>query len=128
MAEKTSPINKSLVDGHVELLQSAQRYWKETLEHPGEKGRVSEFVVRDVFEAILPRRYSIGTGFVVTTRSIGTALRLSPQQDLVVFDHIDNPARLSRDNFGLFPIEGVYATVEVKEKLTAAADPSADSA
>jgi hypothetical protein len=118
MAKDMVPLGKSLVDGHVELLQNAQKYWKDALQHPGEKGRASEFVVRDVFEQILPQKYSIGTGFVVSTKKNSANLRLSPQQDIVVFDRIENPTRLSRDSFGLFPVEAVYGTIEVKERLT----------
>jgi len=110
----------TLIDGFVDMLKTTQRYWKKSLTHAGEKGRASEFIVRDVLEEILPRKYSVGTGFVITTAVDDTGktkVRSSSQQDIVIFDHHENPARLSRDNFGLFPVEAVYATVEVKERL-----------
>lgn len=86
------------------------------LEHRGEKGRVLEAAVREALRAVLPHRFSIGSGFVVT-RSGG----LSSQLDIVIYDHYFNAPILLDGGTGVFPVECVYGWVEVKMRLDGAA-------
>jgi hypothetical protein len=82
------------------------------LKHHGEKGRVVESVVKSALRAVLPRRYNLGTGFVITASGHSTS-----QLDLVIYDEFYNSPILLDGGVGIFPIECVYGTVEVKSCL-----------
>ncbi len=79
------------------------------IEHPGEKGRSFEHVVRGMLRPLLPRRYAIGTGFLVASDG-----SLSKQTDIVVYDELMNTPVWLAGEVGVFPIECVYAAIEVK--------------
>jgi Domain of unknown function (DUF6602) len=85
---------------------------KTLVQHRAEKGRIVESVVKGALRSILPGRFSIGTGFVITSSG-----RSSSQIDLVLYDAIYNSPILLEGGTGLFPIESVYGTVEVKSVL-----------
>ena len=99
---------------HLELIaELLAKQASDLIKHPGEKGRTSEFIARGIIRAILPQKFSIGTGFLVNSKG-----DRSRQQDLVLFDETMNaPIRLAGE-VGVFPVECVYATVEVKSTLT----------
>ena len=40
------------------------------IDHPGEKGRAGEHIVRSLVRNVLPKKFSIGTGFIVTSTGI----------------------------------------------------------
>lgn len=82
------------------------------IDHPGEKGRAAENIARSLIRAVLPKKFAIGSGFIVTSTG-----KRSPQLDIVLFDEQMNaPISLSGE-IGVFPIECVYGTVEVKHRL-----------
>lgn len=84
------------------------------LPHAGERGANDEERCKAFLSKVLPRRYSIGTGFVVSSDKTKP---ISPQQDIVIYDDLLN-APLHRElSASVFPIETVYATVEVKGRL-----------
>jgi len=82
-------------------------------EHPGEKGRALEGIVAGAIRAFLPKRYSIGSGFVVNSKR-----QISKQLDIVIYDDQTNTPLKLGEQLGVFPIECVYATIEVKYNLT----------
>jgi hypothetical protein len=51
------------------------------IDHPGEKGRAGEHIVRNLVRSVLPKKFSIGTVFIVTSTR-----KRSPQIDIVLFD------------------------------------------
>jgi hypothetical protein len=86
------------------------------IDHPGEKGRAGEHIVRSLVRSVLPKKFSIGTGFIVTSTG-----KKSSQIDIVLFDEQMNaPVSLVGD-IGIFPFECVYGTIEVKSSLTSEA-------
>jgi hypothetical protein len=85
---------------------------KTLVKHRAEKGRIVESVVKSALRSILPGRFSLGTGFVITSSG-----RSSSQLDLVIYDGLYNSPILLEGGTGLFPIECVYGTVEVKSVL-----------
>lgn len=85
---------------------------KSLVEHKAEKGRIVEGIVKASLRAILPSRFSLGTGFVVTA-----AGDTSPQLDVVIYDAFENAPIILEGGVGVFPIECVYGFVEVKSKL-----------
>ncbi len=82
------------------------------VKHRAEKGRIVESVVKSALRGILPRRFSIGTGFAITASG-----RTSSQLDLVIYDELFNSPIILEGGTGLFPIECVYGFVEVKSLL-----------
>lgn len=84
--------------------------------HNAEKGRVVEAIVKTALRAILPGRFSIGTGF-----AINAAGETSSQLDLVIYDAALNAPIILEGGTGLFPIECIYGLVEVKSTLDGAA-------
>jgi hypothetical protein len=81
-------------------------------DHPGEYGGIIENAVAELLRNLLPDAFSIGTGFVIDSEG-----HRSRQSDIVIYDSLS-----SFDLFGyggrfLFPVECVYATVEVKKTL-----------
>jgi hypothetical protein len=82
--------------------------------HKEVKGNIREVLLRDLFRPLLPSDVAVGTGQIATSRG-----DLSPQQDVVIYDRRILPPVLFESVIGVFPIESVLATVEVKTKLTA---------
>jgi len=92
---------------HSEILTAA-------LPHMGERGRNDEELFRAFLARTLPRRFSIGTGFLICSDS---NLPGSNQQDIVIFDEINNSPLHRELAAFVYPIEMVYATIEVKGRL-----------
>ena len=85
-----------------------------SITHKGLKGQLREIVIRDLFCPLLPSDVGVGTGGIISTDN-----RQSRQQDVVIYDkRILPPILLERVN-GVFPIESVLYTIEVKSKITA---------
>ena len=84
------------------------RHWLST----GPKGRIVESVVKRALRGILPGRFSIGSGFAITASG-----HYSSQLDLVIYDGHSDYSIILEGGTGLFPIECVYAFVEVKSLL-----------
>jgi hypothetical protein len=84
------------------------------LPHLGERGRNDEERFRAFLSRILPRRFSIGTGFVVCSEP---DVSISNQNDVVIFDEIYNSPLHRELSAFVYPVEMVYGTVEVKGTL-----------
>ena len=85
--------------------------------HPGEKGRFNENQLAKVIRRFLPGKMEIGTGFIACS---SPGFPRSPQQDIVVYDAIENVPLFHDELVDIFPIEAVYGTVEIKTTLTKA--------
>jgi uncharacterized protein DUF6602 len=72
-------------------------------------------IVKSVLRAILPGRFSIGSGFAITSSG-----KISQQLDVVIYDAWFNTPIILEGQTGLFPIECIYAFIEVKSILDAA--------
>lgn len=80
--------------------------------HYGERGRIAEEIIKNVLTRILPKRFSIGTGVIFSADG-----QVSAQTDIVIYDNFHNSPLLSEFGTCLFPVEIVYATIEVKSVL-----------
>jgi hypothetical protein len=97
------------------LTSSLSRYEKlakSLIKHKGEKGRILESVVKSALCTMLPRRFSLGSGFAITSSG-----KSSQQLDLVIYDTLDNSPITFEGGIWLFPIECIYGFVEVKSIL-----------
>src|SRR5262245_17316602 len=98
--------NRGIMHEYTEWLGSSlSRYEalaKSLVVHKAEKGRIVESVVKEALRSILPGRYSLGTGFIVTSSG-----QSSPQTDIIIYDGLDNKPVILEGGTGLFPIESV---------------------
>lgn len=84
-----------------------------TLSHPGEKGRIREILIQQLFRPLLPSDLGIGSGFIVSSNG-----EVSCQHDIVIYDKAILPPILFDLSTGFFPIESVLYSIEIKSKLT----------
>lgn len=100
-----------------EITETMLRYfhgWEKDLPHQGEKGGIRERRVADFLSMYLPRRYAIGTGHIIDSKG-----NISNQTDIIIYDALNGISLPVDRYYSLFPCECVYATIEVKSKLTA---------
>ncbi len=81
--------------------------------HQGIKGEGNEAVLRELLTKFIPKRYGVGTGVVIDKSG-----QQSRQCDIVIYDTFQYPSLLSLASVHLFPVDIVYATIEVKTTLT----------
>ena len=84
------------------------------LPHAGKRGSNDEERCRAFLSNVLPRRYGISSGFIVSSTPKSKPSR---EQDVVIFDDFLNSPLYRETAAGVFPAEMVYATVEVKANL-----------
>jgi hypothetical protein len=98
--------------GITEQLRSEVDFINSLFQHRGLQGEGNEVVLRDLITRFVPRRYGVGTGVVVDRH--GTP---SNQCDIVVYDTFLYPSLFSLTSVHLFPVDIVYATIEIKTTL-----------
>lgn len=79
--------------------------------HRGEDGRYKEIILSHVLRQHLPKRVSVGTGFVVNNNNI------TKQIDIIVYRN-DIPLLFKQDDFVIAPAECVLGIIEVKSRAT----------
>lgn len=90
------------------------RILTEVLPHSGERGRNDEERFREFLGRILPKKYSVGSGFIVCS---DVSVPVSSQTDVVLFDELENSPIHRELTSHIYPVEIVYGTVEVKGRL-----------
>ncbi len=111
---KESPGIKVYYDTLTKIFRLQSGIMTAALTHSGERGRNDEQYLRDFLKKILPNRFSIGTGFVVSS---DLSTPPSGQNDIVISDQYWNPSLYNELAAEVYPVETVYATVEVKGVL-----------
>jgi hypothetical protein len=82
--------------------------------HLGERGRNDEERFRSFLARVLPKKYTVGTGFIVCS---DPSVDVSSQTDVVIADEVFNTPLHRELSALIYPIETVYATIEVKGRL-----------
>jgi hypothetical protein len=82
-------------------------------QHQGLKGTGNETILRELLIRFIPKRYGVGTGVVIDRSG-----HQSKQCDIVIYDILQYPSLLNLTPVHLFPIDIVYATIEVKTTLS----------
>lgn len=85
------------------------------LRHQGVKGQVLEILIGQLFVPLLPSDVGVGSGHILCSYTG----RQSRQIDIILYNKAILPPLLLDGNLGVFPIESVLYTIEVKTKLTA---------
>ena len=86
----------------------------DVLPHSAERGRNNEERFREFLSRILPKKYSVGSGFVICSEA---SVQVSSQTDVVLFDEFHNSPIHRELASHVYPVEMVYGTVEVKGRL-----------
>ena len=105
-------MNKNYVEALRNMARSYHDRILSYIEHTGEKGRLHEHVTANLLRNIAPKKCAFGTGFIINSQG-----DISPQCDIVIFDEQHNRPLLADMDVNVFPIECVYAVVEVKTTL-----------
>lgn len=85
---------------------------KEVRHNPG-KGTNREDTIREYLNELLPERYALGKGEIVTAEN-----EHSGEVDIVIFDKNGCPRLLYDESHALFPIEVVFGVISVKSTLS----------
>ena len=117
-APKTPKLNlpklAQLFEGEKIALKNEGRYFSTLSDHQGEKGRLNESHLKHFIRKHLPEKYGIGTGFIVSSRTINDPGYKHPQIDIIIYDRHFTPFIFRGENVVYIPAEGVYAVFEVK--------------
>ena len=97
-----------------DILKLQTQVLTSVLPHPGERGSNDEEHFKAFLRRTLPHRYSIGTGFMISSNPDAEP---SAQTDIVIYDEFHNSPLFRELAASVFPIEIVYATIEVKRIL-----------
>lgn len=85
------------------------------VEHPTEKGDLTERTWLEIIQRYLPNRYQARRAIVIDHRG-----SVSDQIDIVVHDSIYTPFILEFGGYDILPVESVYAVLEVKQVINRA--------
>lgn len=80
--------------------------------HNGLKGDGNESAIRDLIEKFIPKKYGIGSGIVIDKNG-----NQSRQCDIIIYDNYNYPELLSMSTAKFYPVDLVYAVIEVKTSL-----------
>lgn len=98
-----------------EILNSRLKSIRAVMEHSGEKGRALENTVTSFIKSLLPKEYGVSTGFIAYYAN--EDVKLSSQLDIIIYDSLRGAPIVSLESCDIFPIEYVYAYVEVKTSI-----------
>ncbi|MGR5480050.1 DUF6602 domain-containing protein [Vibrio chagasii] len=84
------------------------------LTHQGVKGTILEILISKLFRPLLPSDIGVGTGQIIEKYSG----KMSTQMDIILYDKSILPPVMFDESTGIFPVEAVLYTIEVKTTLT----------
>jgi hypothetical protein len=77
------------------------------MQHASSKGTEAEIYLAELLRKYLPKKYSIGSGFVSEKE------KLSPQIDIIIYDELLNVPIYKGGSSGVFKAGSVYGCIEV---------------
>ncbi|MDP2338281.1 MAG: hypothetical protein Q8N05_17900 [Bacteroidota bacterium] len=105
----------SYFDAIQKILEIQRDILTGVLPHSGERGSNDEQRLISFIKQILPQRFGVGTGFIVNSTSKGLT---SKQNDIIIADEYFNSPLHRELSAQVYPIETVYATIEVKGTIS----------
>lgn len=109
----TNQLQKLLDNLHNDIHQKLTTV-RESIPHPGSKGKGSENIWMNLFQEYLPKRYKTNSAFIVDSNG-----DLSDQIDIVIFDQQYSPFIFHDHGQMFIPAESVYAVFESKQTINA---------
>ncbi len=95
-----------------EMALRSKRIRQDFALHRPSAGENREDLVQKFLESHLPKRFGISTGFIISHNG-----ESSGQADLMIVDHLNNSPLLPDAPKKMWPVESVYALIEVKTNL-----------
>lgn len=83
-----------------------------TIPHAGLKGGEAEELIRNFLRGHLPKRFDIGSGFIIDGYD-----KISKQTDVIVYDALNCPVYRASERAAIIPADNVAAVIEVKSRL-----------
>ncbi|EHV5557681.1 hypothetical protein K0W35_004416 [Vibrio parahaemolyticus] len=80
-------------------------------------GHYKEELLRSLLRQLLPKKYEVCTGFILTLDEDGNEIK-SKQQDIIIWNSYEYAAIFRDGDFVIVPPEACRAVIEVKSKLT----------
>lgn len=80
--------------------------------HNASKGHEAEEILKQFLIDHIPRRFSVGAGFILDHDK-----NISPQTDLIIYDAFNCPVYRASDDASIFPSNNVAVVIEVKSNL-----------
>lgn len=80
--------------------------------HNESKGRAREIVMKHFLKEYIPPALGVESGEIISSNG-----DVSKQMDIVIFDKLHCPIFIREDEVHIFPIESVFAVIEVKSHL-----------
>jgi len=102
-----------IFDGLSSKLQSDFDFLSSQFEHRPSRGFAREYILKELLRQYLPGKLAIGSGVIVSTDG-----SVSKQIDIVIYDSMNTPIMYGAGDLQIFPVECVYAVMEVKSLLT----------
>ncbi len=99
------------------FLQAAKRLRTEFEElavvpHNAVKGHEAEQLIRKFLEEHIPKRFSVGSGFILDPKG-----EVSRQTDVIIYDAYNCPVYRASEEAAIFPSNNVAVAIEVKSNL-----------
>lgn len=102
----------SIFDGLSSKLQAEFDFLSSQFTHRPSKGMAREYVLKELLRQHLPQKLGIGSGMVISSDGV-----VSKQMDIVIYDALNTPIMYAASDIQIFPVECVYAVIEVKSLL-----------
>ena len=80
-------------------------------------GNYKESLRRELLASLLPKKFEVSTGFVLSADKNGNEIK-SKQQDIIIWDSSEYAAIFRDNDFVIIPPEACRAIIEVKSTLT----------
>lgn len=101
-----------LLEGARQKMLAEWSSFARAVNHGAERGSHNETTLRRMLRTQLPMKFGIGSGFV----EVATGQQ-SSQQDIIIYDAWNNAPLYEGDDWGIYPVEIVRSTIEVKTTL-----------
>ena len=101
-----------IADVAKEMAYKSESIRRDFAHHRLSAGECREDLVKDFLQGHLPKRFGVSTGFAISTKDMP-----SPEADLLVVDHQNNAPLYPDNRKSLWPVEAIYALIEVKTNL-----------
>lgn len=84
----------------------------QTVPHAALRGLEAEELVRSFLQDHIPRRFNVGSGFILDQTD-----KVSKQTDIIIFDALNCPTYRTSESAAIYPANNVAAVIEVKSRL-----------
>jgi len=98
--------------GIMDQIQNEVDLINSNFHHNGLKGEGNEVKIRKIIKKFIPERYGVDTGVVIDRDG-----NQSKQCDIIIYDKFNHPQLLGLSSVKMFPVDLVYAVIEVKTTL-----------